>query len=193
MAEKIKRISIDAFEKAIKSFYKPVELVEWNGITLAIRRHLGLSDIAKFVDVCTKACFNPDTEAYTPEAKDLAIRSCMVIWYTNLSLPSNLEKQYELIYHSGITDTISQHIDTVQFKAIIDAIDDKIDNLASANVELINKQMNELYTSFETIQKQMADMFDNISPEDIKGAVSALSNGAIDEEKLVKAYMNAKE
>lgn len=189
MANKIKRISVSAFENAVKNTYEPTVTVDWNGLTLVIKRHLGLYEMAKFVDVCVKACFNPDDASYSPESKDFAIRSCIVAFYTNITLPENPAKQYELIYSSMILDAITMNVDQIQLNAIIKAIDDKVAHLASANVELVTKQMSDLYGALEGVQQQMSDMFSGVSAEDIKGVMGALSSGGFDEEKIVKAYM----
>ena len=192
MAKKNNNISVTAFEKAIDKVYTPQSTVEWNGLTLVIKRHLSLAEVVKFVDVCVKACFNNDNASYTPEAKVPAIRSCIVAFYTNITLPENVEKQYDLIYHSMIMDYIVPYIDQTQLDTIIEAIDDKIEHLAAANLERVNKQMADLNTTLESMQKQITDVFDGVSAEDMKHMVDALSAG-IDEEKLVKAYMSNKE
>lgn len=192
MTDKIKKITVTAFEKATKDAYEPNVNVEWNGLTLVIKRHLNLAEVAKFVDVCVKACFNLDDASYAPEAKDLAIRSCIVAFYTNVALPKNIAKQYELIYHSMILDAIMPNIDHVQLNAVIKAIDDKVEHLAAANIELVNKQMNDLYGALDAVQQQMSDMLSGVNADDIKSVINAISSGNIDEEKLVKAYMSAK-
>lgn len=189
MADKIKRISVTAFEKATESTYEPTVNVKWNGLNLVIKKHLNLAEMAKFVDVCVKACFNPDDASYAPEAKDLAIRSCIVALYTNVALPKSIAKQYELIYHSMILDTISVNVDQTQLGAIIRAIDDKVEHLASANIEMVNKQMNDLCGALDGVQKQVSEIFGGVSADDIKGVMDVLTNGGLDEEKLVKAYM----
>ena len=163
--------------------------VEWSGLSLVIERHLNLAEMAKFGDVCVRACFNPDDASYSPEVKDLAIRSCIVALYTNVTLPKNIAKQYELIYHSMILDTISVNVDQIQLNAIIRAIDDKVEHLAAANIEMVNKQMNDLYGALDGVQKQMSEMFNGVDADDIKNIMGALTDGGLDEEKLVKAYM----
>lgn len=189
---KTKKISVNAFEKAVDSIYEPTTNVEWNGLTLVIKRHLNLAEVVKFVDVCVKACFNPDDTSYAPEAKDLAIRGCIVAFYTNVTLPDNIVKQYELIYHSRILDVVMPNIDQIQLDAIIKAIDDKVEHLASANIEFVDKQINDLLGALDGVQKQMSDIFGGIDAEDIKSIIGALTSGVIDEEKLVKAYMDSK-
>lgn len=192
MADKIKKISITAFEKAVGEIYEPATTVEWNGLVLVIKRHLSLAEAVEFVNVCTKACFGAEDASYAPEAKDMAIRSCIVAFYTNITLPENVAKQYELIYHSMVLDTIMPNIDQTQLKAIVNAIDDKVDHIASANVELVNKRMEELNNALDGAQKQMSELFKDVNTEEVKNVIEALSTGKIDEEKLVKAYLSNK-
>lgn len=192
MTNKIKMISVNTFEKAVNSTYQPTTVTEWNGLEIVIKKHLSLAEVAKFVDVCVKACFDSDTAAYAPEAKDAAIRSCIVAFYTNITLPESIEKQYELIYHASILDSIIPHIDQTQLKSVISAIDEKTDYLVGVNTEVINKQVNDLQNIAANIQNQMSDIFNGISIDDIKKVMSALSDKGLDEEKLVKAYMENK-
>lgn len=189
MANKIKKISIDAFENAVNSTYEPTVVVNWNGLGVVVKRHLTLSEVARFVDICTRACYNAEDNSYAPEAKDFAVRSCIVSFYTNISLPSNLEKQYDLIYHSSIIEYIIGCIDEQQLNAITLAIDEKIDYLVDVNADFVKRQMSELVNTFENLHSKMDEFFGGISQEDMKGVVDALSGGTFDEEKLVKAYL----
>ena len=192
MSNKIKMISVNAFEKAANSTYQPTATVEWNGLDIVIKQHLSLPEVARFVDACVKACFDSNTAAYTPEAKDAAIRSCIIAFYTNITLPESVEKQYELVYHSMILDTITPNIDQNQLNAVVRAVDEKVTYLTRMNTEIVNKQMRDLQNVAANIQNQMSDMFSGISVDDIKNVMSALSDKGLDEEKLVKAYMENK-
>lgn len=192
MTNKIKMISVNTFEKAVNSTYQPTTVTEWNGLEIVIKKHLSLAEVAKFVDVCVKACFDSDTAVYTPEAKDAAIRSCIVAFYTNITLPESIEKQYELIYHSMILDSITPNIDQAQLKSVVSAIDEKTDYLAGVNIEVVNKQMRDLQNIAANIQNQMSDIFKEINIDDVKKVMSSLSDKGLDEEKLIKAYMENK-
>lgn len=192
MMKKVKMISVNAFERAVDNIYQPTTVVEWSGLEIVIKRHLSLAEVAKFVDVCVKACFDSDTAVYTPEAKDAAIRSCIIAFYTNITLPENVEKQYELIYHSNILDSITPNIDQNQLSSVVGAIDDKTDYLTGVNTEIINRQMSNLQDAAANIQNQLSDMFNGISIDDIKNVMSSLSDKGLDEEKLIKAYMENK-
>ncbi len=192
MTNKIKMISINAFEKAIDKTYEPTTTVNWNGLDIVIKKHLCLAEVAKFVDTCCKACFDAETHEYAPEAKDFAIRSCVMSFYTNITMPTNLERQYELIYHSMIMDVITPNIDNAQFKAIINAVEDKIAYHAELNEKLVQQQIESFQNTVKKFEKQMAEMFNGIKIDDMKNIMGALSNNKLDEEKLVEAYMKNK-
>lgn len=193
MANKVKRISINALEKATKENYSPTATVEWCGLGVVIKRNLTLSEMRIFVDSVVKACFSEPVGVYMPELKDYAIRAMAIELYTNLSTPSDLHKKYDLLYSSDIWYIVLSNIDQDQFNEMLAAIDEKIRNIASANVSLINKQVSDLYSSIENIQAQLSSLFDGIGADDVRNLVGAIANGGIDEEKLIKAYMANRE
>ena len=187
---KTKKISINAMDKVIASNHTPTVSTEWNGLEIIINHTLSFKHMLEFVDSVTKTCFMPKTETYMPEAKDFAIKSNILEKYSNISLPNNLEHRYEFIYCTDIIDVILKHINTRQFEEIIKAIDTKIENLANANIESINKQMSELYAAFENLQNSMGGIIDGINNGDIMNVVKILTDGSLDESKFVDAYMS---
>jgi len=193
MANKTKKISINALENATKENYSPATTVDWCGLGVVIKRNLTLSEMLIFVDSAVKACFSEPVGVYMPELKDYAIRAMAIELYTNLSTPSDLHKKYDLLYSSDIWHTVLSNIDKDQFNEMLTAIDAKIENIANANVSLINKQVSDLYSSIENIQTQLSSLFDGIGADDVRNLVGAIANGGIDEEKLIKAYMANRE
>lgn len=186
---KSKKISITAFDKIMRNTYTPVETVEWNSVEITIRKSLPLRDVLTFVDTVAKSCFNSETSEYLPEVKVFAIKCCVLEMYANFALPSNVEHKYDLVYNTNAFDTVIEHINMRQLNEIVDAISEKVDNIARANIETINKQMNDIYKAFDGLQNQFTKMFSGISSEDMSGFVQAVSEGKLDEEKLVKAYI----
>ena len=189
MADKIKKISINAIEKVTKENYSPTVTVEWNGLSVVVKRHLNLSEMLVFVDGVTRSCFGADDSTYRPELKDYAVRCIAIELYTNINTPLDIHKKYDLLYSSDIWRVVLENRDPEQFCQMLSAIDKKIDNIAAANISVINKQMTDLYSSMENIQDQLKSMFDGIGAEDIKNLVGAISSSGIDEEKLMKAYI----
>ena len=185
---KIKRISVNAFEKVMKETYTPTDTFNWNGIEVTVKKNLSLKEMLEFVDSVVKSCFANDTNAYMPEIKDFAIKVCTLEKYANFTMPRSVESQYSLIYHTDAVEQVLGYVNHQQFNEICMAISRKVDNIAQANVEAVNKQMNELYNAFDNLQKNIASVFDGVNNEDIKAVTGALANGTIDEERLVRAY-----
>lgn len=188
---KIKKISVNAFEKVMNETYNtPTESFDWNGIEVTVKKTLSLKEMLEFVDGVVKSCFTEDTNTYMPEIRNFATNVCVLEKYANLTMPRSVAKQYELIYQTNIVDEILAYINQKQFDEIRVAITKKIDHIAQANIEAVTKQMNELYSSFDNLQTQFAALFDGISGEDIQAMTTALMSNSLDEEKIVKAYIN---
>ena len=185
---KPKKISITTLEKAMAADYIPTATFEWRGVEITVNKTLSLEDMMVFVNNVTSLCFKESDGTYLPEIKDCIIKSCIVELYTNLTLPSNISRKYDLLYRTDIVSAIVQHVNQVQLHDILEAIDCKIDNMAQANIEVTNRQIAELYTTFNSLQERIEGIFSGVTQEDLTNLVSAMSNGAIDEEKLVQAY-----
>jgi hypothetical protein len=192
MANKIKKVSINAIEKAVKENYSPVKTIDWNGLEIVITPTISLKNMLGFVKDVSENCFTEDNGAYLPEVKDFAVKNAVIAYYTNLTLPTNTEKCYDLIYTSGLADIIITHINQKQFNDITNAVNSKIEHLANANIDSVNKQMNNIYAAFENLQTNMEELFSGVDNDDLKGLVSAISNGQFDETKIVEAYLNKK-
>lgn len=185
---KMKKISVNAFEKAMKDTYTPTEIFDWNGIEVTVKKNLSLKEMLEFVDSVVKSCFTKDTNAYMPEIKDFATKVCILEKYSNFTMPRNVETQYTLIYQTDAVECVLGYVNPQQFNEICVAIAKKVDNLAQANIESVNRQMNELYNAFDNLQNQLAGLFEGVNSDDIRAVAGALANGTLDEEKLVKAY-----
>ena len=189
---KSKRVSITSFEKIMKETHTPFIKIDWHGIEVTVKHTLSLSEVMSFVDSVTKSCFTDDRGVYLPEVKDFAIKCNILDMYANFALPANVERRYDLVYCTDAVESVLANINTAQYHEIVDAINDKIDNLAQANIEAVHSQMNELYTAFDGLQSQMSKIFDGVNVEDITKMVGAISGSSFDEEKLVQAFINQK-
>lgn len=181
---KVKKISILSLEKIMKETAKPTSEIKWKGLNIVIKHTLPLKEMLEFVNDVTKICFAAETGEFLPEVKMFAVKCCVLERYANFNLPSNVERRYNLVYNTDVYEVVMQHINHEQFNEIMDAIDDKVDNAAQANIEAINIQMAEVYNQFNNLQAEINNMFAGINPEDLSkffGAVSATN--------LVDAYM----
>nr|DAI72210.1 MAG TPA: hypothetical protein [Bacteriophage sp.] len=192
MAKKIKRVSISALDEVIKQEYQPLKVVEWNGIEVTIKTTLSLQEMLRFADSVSKSCFDIATGAYLPEVKAFAIRCNIMDTYANFSLPENNEHKYILAMCSGAVEMVMEHINMAQFNELMDAIDEKVDHLASAKVEMMTMKFDEVVSAFEDLQNRMGSLFENVSADDIKKLTETMANYNFTDEGLVKAYMEHK-
>lgn len=183
-------ISIEELNKAIAEDFKPVVDIDWRGLTLHIKRCLSLEEMMTFVSDVVSSCFAANTNEYLPEIKDFTTRCCILESYAGIVLPKALNEKYEMVYNCDIVSIVSQHIESMQFNAMLVAIDRKIEHQTQSNIEAINKQMNELIAGFSTIEKNLSGIFGGIDNETITKIAGAIADGKFDENKLVKAFTN---
>lgn len=186
--KKIKRVSVNALDEMMKGF-ENTETIKWNDMDIVINRNLSLEDMMAFVDSVVKSCFDKTTGAYMPEVKDFAIRNNIMERYANFTLPSNVERQYDIVVRSGAVEEIMNHINFAQFSEMIKAIDAKLQSASDANVQMVFRQLNDVVTSFEGLQEKAGVLFSGVDPADIGKLIGAISEHGISEEKVVQAYM----
>lgn len=189
MAEEIKKISVNAFDKALNNFEQKVVTKRWLDNDLVIKNTLSLSEMLEFVNDVVSSCFQ-DESGYMPELKEFVIKCNILTKYANFRLPENLEHRYKLVYTTDAVSTVLDEVNKTQFDEILAAISDKIDYLCDSNVFEIEKQMQKVADSFEEMQAKAAELFAGISPEDVGKITKAFADGHFSEEKLVEAYKN---
>lgn len=186
--KKIKRISVNAMDEILKD-YKNTETIQWNGIEVIITKNLSLEEMMAFADSVVKSCFDQASGTYMPEIKDFAIRSNIMERYANFTLPSKVERQYDVVIRSGVVEEILRHINFAQFDELLKAIDAKLQNAADANVQMVFRKFDDVVTSFEGLQDKVGALFAGVDQADIGKLMSAISEHGVSEEKVVKAYM----
>lgn len=77
-----------------------------------------------------------------------------------------------------------------QLNELTDAISEKVDNMARANIENINKQMNDVYNAFNELQNHFGQILSGVNAEDVSKLVQSIAEGKIDEDKIVQAYLS---
>lgn len=192
MANKVKKISVNALEKAIKTVYVPTVTKEWNGLSIVIKKKLNLAETMLFIDSVVSSCIIGENGDYAPEIKSYAVRSLAIALYTNLRLPSDEDKIYDVLYGNGLWELVTANIAKDQFDDIMKAIDSKIEYLSYSNAAVVNQQAEELYSTIEELSQKIATLFDGVESDDVKNIVSSFANGGIDEEKLMQAYLGNK-
>lgn len=188
MSKKEKRISINALEKVAKDNFPDVVTEQWFDIEVTIKRNLSMPEMMQFVQDVVDMCFTTDG-TYIPEVMDFAIKSGILTYYANFTLPDNLEKQYWMTYATDAVDMVCKHINMIQLQEMVNGANRKIDHLCDTDVIATKAKLTELSSAFSKMGEQFSDMFGGVSAEDVQKVVGAIGKNGMDEEKIVSAYL----
>lgn len=180
-----------SYEK-LKSVINPdmaVSTFEWNEMSISVKRYLDMEDMMNFTYSVFNSCFSNTTGEYRPEAKDFAIRSCILEIYANIDLPDDMTERYNVIYQSSVIPEIMQYIDQAQFNAIMIAIDNKIESRINMNVAKFENEMREAQETLSGVLEFVKEIFDGIDNETVKQIAGAISNMKISPEKLAETVV----
>ena len=185
---KVKKISINAFEKTIKENFENTVTKDWFGIPVTITKTISFEEVVSFVAEVADNCFLDDGR-YIPEAMQALIDCGVVRHYTNISLPANLSSAYELVMQSGIIDFIMSEINYSQYNNIVLAIRDKVEYACESNAAEFNKAIEKMTVSMNEIQETTKDLFGKISPDDVQKIMGMYGDERSIEERVVEQYI----
>lgn len=189
MENETKRISAEEFATASACNYADEEHVNWHGLKITIKHRVGLTDMMTIVQTATESAFS-ESGVFVPEVVEFAFHSGIIDKYTNVDLPENLEERYSLIYDSGIIDSVLQVADVDQLQSMEKAIHRKVKYACDSNLSLVNRKAEELLDAIGGVEAEMNKLFSKISPDEMEELVKAVSANGLDEEAIVKAYLN---
>ena len=172
MAKKANKISVNALDSVVDGINE-VMIEEWDGIEVAIKHTIGLTEMLEMVNNVVESCFDKNGD-YIPEAKDLVIRCEILTKFANFTLPANIEKKYRCVMLSGAVEFVCSKINEFQLNEILSSIDKKIAYRCDSGINAIREQFTSLIASMEAMQSQTEN--------------KVVAARGIDEEKLVKAY-----
>ena len=191
MAKKESRISINKLESVLKENIVVVPMRGNEDVNIIIRRTLPLKDMMQFVENVVSSCVDAETASYTPEIKEFAIRSEILTNSANFNLPSNVEKQYELLYCTDVLCQVMEHINNKQLHEIEVAIDARIDHEVKMIETVLAAKTNEMMLRIEAMVEQFEAAFGGINSDDFNGVVKKLSEmDSMTEESIAKAVLD---
>ena len=188
---KVKKISINAFEKAVKESHNNIIVEEWNGLEITITHTISLQDMMSIVAEVADNCFLSDGQ-YVPEVMQPLLDCGVVEHYTNINLPSNLEAMYELLARSGIMDFIMPKINSNQYNDIVVAVRDRIDYACDSNTAEFRRSVEKMTEFMSGIQEKITEMFGDISAEDVKKVFGEAGDTRSVEARVVDEYIKQK-
>lgn len=197
------KVTVNKFEKIWKEQFDNTVDAEWRGIPLKIQKVIPIDEAMTMVEEIAINCFVTDNEEmdedltmnigkFVPEVKDFIVRCNVLSRYAGFALPANINQRYKMVYETDAFDFVLEHINKVQFNMLMEAADRRIMFDANVNRRELIKRIETLISTFELMQAQSASLLENVEKKDFEKAITVLSGG-MDEEKVVKAFLDAKD
>ena len=180
MAKKNDKVSVSAFDKYVKDNCdsRPIQ-IEVGGLSFMVKPVLSFEELLTFAKIVADSCFSDNGE-FVPEVREFMIRRNILEWYAGFTMASE------------VIDEIVSRVDQRQFRALLDAIGEKIDAKQMINENAVTKQVNELYGFIANMQSQLESVFAGVDMGDMARLVNAIGEGGLDQEQIVKAYFDYK-
>lgn len=180
MAKTAKKISVNKFESMVIK-QEPVVITtgEQDDVEIIVTPTIGLESMIDFVNYVVNSCVDMDRGEYIPEAYSLSFDMALLTHYANFTMPSSLEKAYELINNTDAVTLVSANVDGGQLSEIMDAIDNKIGHLLDVIASSAVTRINEVMGKINSIVEMSESALSGLNPDDIKGffdRVSAISD-----------------
>ena len=193
MAKKEARISINKLESVVNRSVTTVPLAGSENTEIKIRFNLPLGEVLQFVEDVVSSCVDMENATYTPEIMWFSIYSSVLTRYANFNLPTNVEKQYDLIYNTDAVEQVMPYINKQQYDEIIEAIQARISHECAVMENSAIEKINDLVSRMNAYVAQSEAMFGGVDNADMSSLVRNLADiGKIDEEKLIKALVAAR-
>lgn len=185
---KEKMISIEKMDEILNDYFPEETTVDFHGEELVIQKMIGPDELFDLVRQIADGCFLPDG-TYAPEVFDLLLRAGIVTEYSNVRLPQNVDHMNRILYGTDLYDTVVAHISAGQYNAAYDAVWERINARNNMNKALFENEIQRAVSGIQSLGDQMAQLFGEVSADDIKALVGAIGENGIDEEKLVQAVV----
>ena len=162
--------------------------VEWNGTSIKIKKLIDTAIANAVIASISEGAFYDDGE-YNPSNIEFMIRMFVVTMYTDIEMPDEKELQYALVYGTDIYSVVLDNICSDQLFDIITNIEKCVEFKKQMNVDGLRARMQELQAEVSTILEQIGSLLGQVSADDIRKLVDAISNSKLDEKKLVDALV----
>ena len=183
-------VSIEKLDEIMNDYFTAVEVVDWHGAELEVKKKIPAAVMYDLVRNVADACFDKETGEYLPEVRDFAERVAIVSAYANVRLPEDdVEHLHDILYRTDLYEVVWKSICSDQLLAISDAIDQRIEARTEANRVAFEYEVQNIIESVRQLGEQINQLFEGITPEDLKAMIAAIGEDGVDEEKIVQAVV----
>lgn len=198
-------ISVTEMDKYIKESAQKAKEIDAGDMKIFVKPYITLSEYAEVVTVVSDCSFGEDEDTgevvYQPYFKDFLTDAEIISKYTNISLPTALIHQYEIVCalrSNGIMERIYEAIDEEQLNGlrrdIYDMINYKMaekDRDANEAIVYIGERLRALALSAHEVLNKIDGLSDVLSDNDaVKEILSSIQDIANAEEADAVKYVD---
>jgi hypothetical protein len=162
--------------------------VDIYGKEVLVKSNLNLTETISFVGSVASTVIDSETGDYRPELFDFAFGAMLLMYFTNIALPTDSGEQFKLVCHTDLCFEVRKNLDTELLDSLYAAADQKISHLLRCAENTLASKMADLVASFAQLQDMTRDVFSSVGGADLKAMVDNLSG--MDGAAMAKAILN---
>lgn len=167
-------------------------VINWKGVDITVKKYISAENMSDIIQSVVINCF--DGDMYLPEMQEASIRLAIMQLQTDIILPEDdNELLFRVCFADGLFDAINKQFSKAQIWFLRNAVDEKIKYIIDLKMNTFKQDLNKIMSDVEAASEQLTSLYSSLSSEDIANMVSAISDGHLDEEKLVKAFLDSKQ
>lgn len=157
---------IDQVEKSITYKGKNHEF------SFPVKVTLSMKEALMFVNDVSGMCIDLKTGTYRPELLDFAFKMFTLIYYAGLSVPSNPEKAYDVVYRTDIYIRLEDEINRSQHDELYHSIVDRVEYMKNMLVSSQTSLLNDLIQKMDNIIDEGNKTMNTLSSEEFKEQIN---------------------
>lgn len=160
-------------------------VIEWGGYEICITRTISLPKMLEFVANAAESCFGDDG-SFIPEIMDFAVKSNIISMYTNIKLPKDVKKQYELLYMTNLCEEVVKQVNNQQINEILNSVASKVKYNADSRVNAAHAEIRRIADGFAETKSRLDTLTEYFSDTDLREVVEKFVN--MDERAFAREY-----
>lgn len=187
------KITVSALQEVYNSMAKEA-VVDWNGLELHVKKVLSFEEAIDVVNDVVDACYTEGGE-FLPVAMEFALDVRLVEACTNVTLPKDAKKLYEIMYATGLGRAVRNLMNSDQIDDIYNACVDRIEYLNAQSHMEVQAQMKKMSDLADSLMGYTSNLVESMQD----GSLSKLldfadrMDGKTTDEAAVDAYLRRSE
>ena len=139
MAKKNGKVSINKIESLVNKWTSDVVL--YDDVVVTVRKNISFTEQVKMIDDIVHIVTDGE---YMAASYDYALRKNVVLYFTNITLPDNVDRAFDILFCTDIYDKIIDHIDREQLMSIESAALEQISYVNDTQKSYLMQRIDDL-------------------------------------------------